>query len=492
MKHASPYSIFFIAVEGCKHALEILAIVVLVLASYVGWDNVMQPSLIVASILITLLCSTMVYLNFTYEIKDDCITVSKGVFFKKHIRLPFADIENEVVSQPFYFEKLKLANLALDSAGSSGQEIVIPALTLVRAEEIVKKIGTRKHTHKPTETDAKQPSKNEIVVTKIMSEIMINAICHSKAWMFGLFLVAWIDDIKEKLGSIAIEYDLVTLGGALLSELSIYETLALGLAMVVLLVCLALLYSIAQLLPYNLTFSNGNWVLRSGSLTKRQIKVGRSKIHSILIQQNGLDKLFDRSNIVLEPVRNIDQEGVAGNIQTIMVPNTSKDERDRIISRTFPELPHDKVPIRNISIKYIKNRLMVVGMPIILVTALCLEYAQWPSLLVSVWLIALPVYFYTKYRRFGIGANKEALVFRFGLMGKNYRIAPIDNVKSISFQQSKTHKRKGVATLRIDLASGRYKIPFMDESEAKNLMNYILAARAGDQFDRSAWSGCIL
>jgi putative membrane protein len=78
------------------------------------------------------------------------------------------------------------------------------------------------------------------------------------------------------------------------------------------------------------------------------------------------------------------------------------------------------------------------------------------------------------YRKYGYQVVEDGMLLRRGFLG--YRVVAFVHrkVQRISVTQSLPQKRKGLATLRIFLASGPIKLPYVDFEMAKQLRDYVL------------------
>lgn len=80
---------------------------------------------------VAILGSVLAYLqfrNFTFRIQGDEVIIQKGVFIKETVRIPIDRIQSIQVSEHVVQRILGLVAIRLDTAGSKGNELEIPAL----------------------------------------------------------------------------------------------------------------------------------------------------------------------------------------------------------------------------------------------------------------------------------------------------------------------------------------------------------------------------
>ncbi|WP_351059954.1 PH domain-containing protein, partial [Psychrobacter sp. TB20-MNA-CIBAN-0197] len=65
---------------------------------------------------------------------------NKGVFKKERLTLKFGRVQNVNIAEPFYFTPVNLVNCIFDAAGSVSQEVVLPGVTKVYAQQMRKQI----------------------------------------------------------------------------------------------------------------------------------------------------------------------------------------------------------------------------------------------------------------------------------------------------------------------------------------------------------------
>ena len=81
---------------------------------------------------------------------------------------------------------------------------------------------------------------------------------------------------------------------------------------------------------------------------------------------------------------------------------------------------------------------------------------------------------YREWRRAGYILSAEGLVRRSGLIGYRSVALLYRKVQRITVTQSRYQRKKDLASLRVYMASGSVRIPFIDHTTAKQLRDYIL------------------
>jgi len=96
------------------------------------------------------------------------------------------------------------------------------------------------------------------------------------------------------------------------------------------------------------------------------------------------------------------------------------------------------------------------------------------SLLAIAWLPVTVILAYQSWRHAGYHCSSEGFVRRSGVLGYRSVALLYRKVQRVSVTQSRYQRRKNLATLRVYMASGSVKIPYIGQDTANQLRDYIL------------------
>ena len=123
-------SVLGVAVYMIRHfrGLITIFIALFALGSKMTWfwyalGFAMLPILIILGVL-----SYYQYQNFTFQVEDDALIIHKGVFFKERIVIDIDRIQSIQITDNLVQRILGVVALKVDTAGSKGNELEIPAL----------------------------------------------------------------------------------------------------------------------------------------------------------------------------------------------------------------------------------------------------------------------------------------------------------------------------------------------------------------------------
>jgi putative membrane protein len=113
-------------------------------------------------------------------------------------------------------------------------------------------------------------------------------------------------------------------------------------------------------------------------------------------------------------------------------------------------------------------------LPALALTGFASQQAGIGALAFLLWIPINGLLVWTIYRKYGYRIAAEGMMLRRGFLG--YRVTAFTHrkVQRVSVTQTIPQKRKGLATLRVYLASGSLKLPYIDFEMAKQLRDYML------------------
>jgi putative membrane protein len=124
---------------------------------------------------------------------------------------------------------------------------------------------------------------------------------------------------------------------------------------------------------------------------------------------------------------------------------------------------------------YLRSRFVMAGLvPAMLAAMVMAPVIGLKALWVVIWVGMAGLFFWQKYRRYGVQISSQGLAVRSGLIG--YRVVAhlFRKVQRVTVVQSPLQRRKGMATLRFFLASGSITVPYMNLERALKLRDFVL------------------
>ena len=440
-------------------------------------DSLWVPALLLSAVIVLIILhSWLVVRRFEYRWSEFGLMVRQGIFQRAQLDLDYSRIQNVSVLRPFYFKPLGLVALAIDSAGSSEEEITLAALDESLAERLRERIADARLSTESTAAAAEKQDEPTLI-ERVSSDLVIHGLSSNQAWLVlaGLlgvysqlpdsiklnteFVVAFFpESVADATGTTIwlIGAALLLVGTALMFGLSVLASL--------------LIYANFRLHRIPDGFAVGH-----GALSRRELQIRQRRIQTVYIQQNWIAKYFSRFNVTLEQLTH--GQNVGDGEQKMLVPAVTMAQSQMLVEDAldcvYPSIEAE--PYSGVSSLYLRKRwiwLAVLGLPLLL--ALFMNFPPWVVLIASAVLFGASWMAYRSWRILGVAVNKEHLIFRKGLIGRSYVVVPLSKIQRLTLVQTTFMQGRQVAHLSLVLASRVVTVPYLPVQMARELADYAL------------------
>jgi len=485
-RHTSPLAAIFylgkIYQAIAKNAIQSLAPLAAFLVAYQG-D--LTGKLIIGGggfVAITIISSIVRYWFFRYKIADDSILIREGVIKKTQLDIKFDRIQAINTQQNVIFRTFDLVTVKFDTAGSAKQEGHLPAIKTTLADSLKVRIQREARGRgDPLEIDAEEAAASSATtLLRLGAGDMVRiGLSSNRALVFLVFLGPIIEALTQEVDENVDESAVAAAVEA--GQVSLANGISFGLLIVLgVLVFLMAASIIGAFLRYhNFVLSSGGDILRStgGLLTRHEHSVNFAKIQAVFTTQNPMLRLFGRLRLRAKQA----SSGKPGRGKHFVIPLCKPEQLPTIAGEVFGnefqsvDLDPGTGDYQKISPRYIRSRVILTGiLPAIAFTGLMIVPTGLTALVFLLWIPLNALVVWNIYRKFGYHIASDGMLLRRGFLG--YRVVAFVHrkVQRISVTQTIPQKRKGLATLRIYLASGTIKLPYIDFEMAKQLRDYLL------------------
>ena len=215
-----------------------------------------------------------------------------------------------------------------------------------------------------------------------------------------------------------------------------------------------------------------------GLLTRHEVSMGLGKIQTLRLQQGLILRSFDRFRMTARQARATHQNDSAKNFT---IPVVNGEQASHLRELFLDEEGHglDQVPtsarFNAVSPYFMRSRILIsMLIPIIVGTALFI-LGRDPAVFLALLLIPPAIFLiYRTWRHAGYLYTDEGLVRRSGTIGYRTVALLYRKVQRVTVTQSPLQRRKNLATLRVYMASGSVKLPYIRHDLAQQLRDYIL------------------
>ncbi len=421
------------------------------------------------------------YRNFLYLIGDGSIQVRQGVVAKRHLDLEFYRVQNLNIEQPLYFRLLRLVSLKIEGAGSSGDEVVLSALTFAAAREIREKIRSR------GEFDEQTPARVEIgneaavqdhqrILSRSLPDLVIHGLTNNQAWIILGGAVAIVGQFSTEIIRY-VDQDLGFDPRDFLQDLSLPWLAAIVIsAFLLALVGTAVLSVLGAVVGYwgfELLRSDEGYQARFGLFNRKEINVLRSRIQAVRIRRDWLDMLLGRMNVLLGQIYGRLSASADGQLY---VPSLKVDETDHLAADALGSPPLNQLDFLPISRSYLIRE---VGIMSVLYWPATTVISAYYGTTLGLGLIA-PIFFihivlrWLSWTRWGIAVTDEFVVVRRGIIGVDHSIIPLYKLQRLAMTQSLLMKPRALSTLQLWVASYSATIPYLPTVFVQRFIDFAL------------------
>ena len=415
---------------------------------------------------------------FTYQIGSDAILIRSGVIRKKQLNIKFDRIQGVNTEQNPLYRMLGLVTVTFDTAGSAGSEGSLPAVTRSFANSLRQTIG--RGSREPATDDTQPAPASEILLQLDWRDMIRIALADRRA----LIIFAFVGPLLEQMGDKFEQFIEKAVAATVFdpSQLDIGAGAAIVatifVAVVVLLVILSL--GAAFLRYHNFQLFLDGRTLRStaGLLTRHEHSMDLQKIQTLRLQQGIVQSWLGRFTMTA-------RQAISGRRQqrgtVFTVPVVTADTADRLRALLLApgggrltQDPRSKLFVP-VSRYYLRSRILYLGLlPAILLTVSLTTIFGLIGLAGLLWLPIVSLLSWRSWQRAGYLHDDEELVRRSGLLG--YRTAALlfRKVQRVTITQSRFQRRKNLASLRLQMASGSVRIPYIAQATAEQLRDYVL------------------
>jgi len=431
------------------------------------------------------------YRNFTFHVEDDKLIIHKGVFVKERKTVPIERIQSIQVTKNVVQRLLGVVALKVDTAGSRGNELEIPALERPRAdalrdllydkkEAILSEAGQESPDPESVgDTDEKQAPKSrpedesgDLLVKLSFFDLLKVGLTenHLKtgfialAFVFGYasqyqelleqYLEGYVDTYASKIANAGLTL--------LITGLILYAVFS---------VLLSLIRTILRFFDLRATLKSEAVEITTGLLQRNEFRVPKQKIQYIEWETNPLRRWVGFESAKLKPSNAVGE--VSGG-QNIEIPALRMDSSQRLAEGVFPGI---HLPDSFIS-----------GDPA--------AYARFYTFFSLILFAPLAFLLYWQFGYFGLSTIAMVLVFAaFGYRyGKTVKIhfdgdfvyikkgwlfpkrivLPSFKSQSIELAQNIVLRRRNLCHLKLYTAAGSNTVRFLSVEEARKLYDFLL------------------
>lgn len=429
---------------------------------------------VIVLLVLLVIHTILYYLNFLFYISNGEFILKTGYFRKKTLTVPLDRIQSVNTKQNLIQQVLDVVTLEIDTAGSVAKELKIHALEKSISIELQNQLRSEKPKAEELSTDSQQvtvEAKEELILKLTPKDLLKIGISqnHLRAGLiilaFGFQIFQQIQDLfKEKAEEYSNEFMgfISNSSWALITFLVVFFTL------------IAILFSLFRTMlkyfDFKLTKKEGAYRIESGLLNKRNVIIPHGKVQELNWETGPLKRLFGIYHLSFKQAVSgqnkqqqlVDAPGcLTGHLELLRTDLFGDDkltDTQKIYSNPY----------------YFRRLWMIYGwIPVLLASPFLYdEWMYWLAVLVWLPVSAFYCSLILKKRYFSI--NNDQIIVSKGAISHQLTQMELHKIQAVEFRQSVFQKKRALSSLSIMNASGSITIPFIDETVAKQIYNYLL------------------
>lgn len=422
----------------------------------------------------------LTYLNFTFCIVNSELTVSSGYIRKKKVSIPLAKIQSLNLKQNIVQQLIKIYTLEINTAGTKGAEVKLPALGLAAIREIERQVSLIEKKAADENTPLTEQPTHEVHPILHLSPLDLLKVGitnnHVKVILITFsFLVGLYNDLPQRF-QVLVEHHLDTISNHAAQQAILYVLLAIVCA-IVLSVAGAVVASFAWFFNLKLTHSSSSLTLEAGLINHKRIIVPFKKIQAIRWTSNPLRQLLGLYSVSISQASGI----VETEKMKVQIPGCSAQQVASIEQSVWgTDMVNQPAAVHRSHWLYMRNLWLVFGLiPAALATTtgyLASNNLVWGW----IWALAYIPFALLAWKKRYFYLNETTLVASSGSISHEKVMIPLRKIQGISVRQSIWQKKGARASVSLYTAGETITLPQVEASIAFALRDYALYLAESD------------
>ena len=488
-RRLSPWAIAHFAQKAIVQNLQVVLIAGI--SAYFGTSRMRDAGAFpwvvpLGVVVIVLVSATITYLFYRYRVVEDAVQVKRGALFKQHLNIPFARIQNINIEHPFYFRPLGRVTLKIDGAGSKAEEVNVAAVTDTEAQAIREFIMRRRALGRPLrEPGAEDPAalraddREAPFYSRSVGDLVLHGLTNNRsaiavAAIIGTLVQSGTSPV-ELMRRLGIDFDVV-IGGWSVVHIAVVVVLSF-IAAVGAIALLSVLVSVVTYYGFTLSRSGDSLTIERGLLTRHEIHVKKSRIQTIYLRQDWLDRLLGRYNVILERITHSTPQAdpMAAQSKRILVPSMRASELPIVTDEILPGCRPSLLAFTPVHVRWFYKNAAIVSLAYLVflgAAAVAPDRFDWIMVaLLVVWPLHV-VLIWLRFKAGGLAVDGNIVVVRSGAIGIDYRLFAADKIQNVTHVQSLLMRRHGLSSLDVRTASTWMRVPCMPTDFIRKVVDY--------------------
>ncbi len=424
--------------------------------------------ILVGFIVLAFIASVADYYFFRFYILQNQLMIHKGIFKKENITIPFSKIQSVHSEQSILHTITGTFKIIVDTAGTQKAEVQFAALSKNVAEALREQLLLSKPTAE-NEAAVKPPEKSIIKVTPFdLLKLSITANHAETIAIVCAFVFSKLEDFKPWISKNNMEW-LEKYEQELQATWSFF--LIVSVAVIIISMLVSAVRVVLRYANFKVVASVKGFHINGGLIQVKQMMVPYNKVQLMQWNANFFKRIAGMYLLHLKAIGDTDLKKK----QKILLPITQQHQIQSITPYYLQNLPSANTEAYGIHKAFFWRSLWLIGVPIAVFAAVA-GYCIWGlyGLLLLLWLIYFALIKHIYFKNFCFWVNEEGIEIHKGAWGTQQILLQWNKVQFVSLWQSPYQHSHELATLTMQTAGGRIKIPYLPLAQASFLADFIL------------------
>ena len=427
----------------------------------------------IGAVALSTIGSLISYFTFYFRLEQTELVMRSGLLNKTFRTIPFDRIQTISFTQNILHRIFNVVQLDLDTAGSSGNELAIKALSHADANAIKSFILERKEAlpSQLEEDDLLQPIISEkpgkTLLHLSIKDLLKIGVSQNHLRTVGIMLAFFIglsQYAEELLSKEKEEAIWLFLLGSVIIITMLIVLLFVGAFF------LSLINTVLRYYDLRLLSSSGGYTITSGLFTKTEQSAQHQKIQLLEWRNNPIKRIFGIYTLYLKQAAS----AALKKKSTLVVPGCYLPQIEAVRDSYFSDFNKNDFKEYAISPLVVGRIVLYLGVVPTLIFFLPNIIKTWWALLILGWIPVVWMLAQLYYKKWRYAISPKGVYLTKGFIGQRAAILRWYKVQSVTLKQSPFQRRKALATLNFSTAGGNLTLPYIPLAQAKELKDYVL------------------
>ena len=432
--------------------------------------GITAPILALIGILIVLLIvSILKYLNFKFHLSDTDFHLDRGIINKESIVIPKSKIQNVYIQQNFLQQLINVSSLKIETAGDKKSEIEISALDKATALSLKKELFNKQL----LETETTQiTAENEVFFKVSIKHLLLEGVLQNHLASFAI-MTSFVFGLYYQIKEFMIDTEILDQGMEQFEDGSIFSSILSVVLMVLFVLLVSILFSLLRIFIVNFDLKviehQKTIEISKGLLNKLSLSLTPYKIQNLVIKTNGIKQYFNLYS--LKARQAMTNEKQSKNFGIIAL---EKEQLDYLVQKLLKDY---KAGGETFKPEPYFKRILILRMLflVVIVNGLGFLFFNENIFWINIMLIPMVYLFvWLRFKKAYYQISDKFITVGSGAIDTVTNILEISKIQAVTISQSIFQKRKQIASVGIHTASKEVLIPYVKESDARAIHDFLL------------------